>query len=215
MLGADGTLSTVRDTTDGSGRAAIALTLGSLVGTYSVVAIIEGLEPVTFTVAAKATPDFDGDGVVGFSDFFLLAEAFGGSEPRFDLDASGSVDFDDFFLFAESFAEPERAKLLALAADRLALPGESQLRQNAPNPFNSETTISWFQLQEGPVSLDVFSLTGQRVAVLQEEEPRKVGLHRLHWDGRDGEGRLLASGVYLYRLVSPAGAQTRKLTLLR
>ena len=33
---------------------------------------------------------------------FLLADAFGGSDPRFDLDRSGIVDFGDFFLFAES-----------------------------------------------------------------------------------------------------------------
>ncbi len=36
-----------------------------------------------------------------------------------------------------------------------------------------------------------------------------------HWDGRDDQGRPLASGVYLYRLVTAAGVHTRKLTLLR
>ena len=55
---------------------------------------------------AVASPDFDEDGEVGFSDFFLFAEHFGGSAPRFDLDGSGSVDFKDFFLFAEHFGQP-------------------------------------------------------------------------------------------------------------
>ena len=49
------------------------------------------------------------------SDFFLFADAFGGSDPRFDLDGSGSVDFADFFLLADYFADPAQGKLLALA----------------------------------------------------------------------------------------------------
>ena len=152
--------------------------------------------------------------MTGFEDFFLFAEAFGGSDPRFDLDASGEVDFADFFLFAESFVQPARAKLLALARERIGLPDGPQLQQNAPNPFNSQTVISWFLLQEGRARLEVYALTGQRVAVLHEG-PHKAGFHRRHWDGRDAQGRPLASGVYLYRLVTAQGVHTRKLTLLR
>ena len=122
--------------------------------------------------------------------------------------------FADFLLFAEHFGQPARAKLVALARELIGLPDGPQLRQNAPNPFNSGTVISWFQLQSGPARLEVFALTGQRVAVLHEG-PRKAGLHRLRWDGRDDQGRALASGVYVYRLVTAEAVQTRKLTLLR
>ena len=108
----------------------------------------------------------------------LFAEAFGGSDPRFDLDGSGSVDFADFFLFAESFGQPTRVKLVALAREMIGLPDGPQLQQNAPNPFNSGTVISWFQLQPGLARLEVFTLTGQRVAVLHDG-PQKAGLHRL------------------------------------
>ena len=209
-----GTLSAAVDTTDAEGRAVTTLTLGRAPGTNTVVATVAGLEPVTFTAGARATPDFDLDGRVGFSDFFLLAEAFGGSDPRFDLDGSGEVDFADFLLFAERFGQPARAKLVAMARELIGLPDGPQLRQNAPNPFNSGTVISWFQLQPGPARVEVFGLTGQRVAVLHEG-PRKAGLHRLRWDGRDDRGRPLGSGVYVYRLVTAEAVQTRKLTLLR
>ena len=214
VLGDGGILTAVSDTTDAEGLAATALTLGEEFGTYTVVATAADIEPVTFTATAKASPDFDEDGEVGFSDFFLLAHAFGGSDPRFDLDASGTVDFADFFLFAEHFGQPARAKLMALARERVGLPAGPQLRQNAPNPFNSGTALSWFQLRSGPARLEVFALNGQRVAVLHEG-PRKAGLHRLRWDGRDDRGRPLASGVYVYRLVTAEAVQTRKLTLLR
>ena len=214
----DGTLSTTTATTDARGRASTTLTLGEELGASTVEVTVEGsvaeVEPLAFTATARANPDFDGDGEVGFADFFLFAEAFGDSDPRFDLDASGSVDFADFFLFAESFGQPERAKLLALARERIGLPDGPPLQQNAPNPFNSETVIPWFLLQDGPARLEVYALTGQRVAVLYEG-PKKAGFHLRHWDGRDDQGRLLASGVYLYRLVTADGAKTRKLTLLR
>ena len=56
---------------------------------------------------AQAEPtDFDGDGTTGLSDFFLFADAFGGSDPRFDLDGNGAVDFADFFLLADRFGKP-------------------------------------------------------------------------------------------------------------
>ena len=214
VLGDGGTLSAAVDTTDAEGLAGTTLTLGEELGTYRVEVSVADLQPVTFTASAEATPDFDGDGETGFSDFFLFAEAFGGSDPRFDLDGSGTVDFTDFFLFAESFGQPARAKLVALARELIGLPDGPQLQQNAPNPFNSGTVISWFQLQPGPARLEVFALTGQRVAVLHDG-PQKAGLHRLRWDGRDSQGRVLASGVYVYRLVTAEAVQTRKLTLLR
>ena len=211
----EGTLTATTATTDADGRAASTLTLGSEPGTNTVEVRVAELEPVTFTATAEATADFDGDGDTGFDDFFLFADAFGGSDPRFDLDGSGSVDFADFFLLVDHFADPEaRGKLLALARELIGLPDGPQLQQNAPNPFNSETVISWFLLRPGPARVEVFALTGQRVAVLRQG-PEKAGVHRVHWNGRDDRGRPLASGVYLYRLVTDEAVQTRKLTLLR
>ena len=96
----------------------------------------------------------------------------------------------------------------------VGLPDGPQLAQNAPNPFNSQTVLSYFLLEPGLVRLEVFTLTGQRVAVLHQG-PQQAGYHRLHWDGRDDVGRPLASGTYLYRLVTDEIVLTRKLTLLR
>ena len=210
----EGVLSATTDTTDVRGHASTTLTLGRQQGTSTVEVTVGELEPVTFTATARTTPDFDGDGVVGLSDFFLFAEAFGGSDPRFDLDDNGHVDFTDFFLFAEHFGPPARSKLLALARERIDLPDGPRLQQNTPNPFNSQTVIPLFLLQGGPARVEVYALTGQRVAVLHQGQT-EAGFHRLHWDGRDDQGRLLASGVYVCRLVTSEAAQTRKLTLLR
>ena len=70
------------------------------------------LEKVRFTptVALEAF-DFDGDLVIGFSDFLLFAAHFGKNssdpdfDPRFDIDADGMVGFTDFLAFASVFGK--------------------------------------------------------------------------------------------------------------
>ena len=61
--------------------------------------------------AIHSTPDFDGDGSVGFSDFVQFAAKFGlsrgdaGYDARFDLDGDGTVGFGDFVIFAGRFGQ--------------------------------------------------------------------------------------------------------------
>ena len=97
---------------------------------------------------------------------------------------------------------------------RVALPDSPQLAQNAPNPFNSQTVLAYFLHAPGPARLEVLALTGQRVAVLHQG-PQQAGYHRLRWNGRDDAGRPVASGMYLYRLVTDEVVLARKLVLLR
>ena len=208
----DGTLTVDNTTTDANGQAQSALTLGPNPGTNIVLVSVTGLVAETFNALGRpsiATLIND-----TLADFSLFADAFGSSDLRFDLDANGTVDFADFFLFTEAADESERDQLFALAQELIGLPEGAQLYQNAPNPFNSQTVLSYFLLTPGPMRLEVFTLSGQRVAVLSTGL-QQAGRHRLAWDGRDSEGRPLASGVYLYRLVSAEGVLTRKLILLR
>ena len=172
------------------------------------------LEVLGATAGGRTTTDFNGDGATDFVDFFLFVDAFGGTDTVFDLNGDGTVDFVDFFAFVDGFDPSARAKLAAMAREMLDLPSGSRLYPNAPNPFNSETVLSWLLPRPGAVRLEVLALSGQRLVTLWQG-PRQAGHHRLHWDGRDDEGRPLASGVYLYRLVTAEGILTRKLTLLR
>ena len=96
----------------------------------------------------------------------------------------------------------------------VALPDSPQLAQNAPNPFNSQTVLAYFLHAPGPAHVEVFALNGQRVAVLHQG-PQQAGYHRLRWNGHDDAGRPVASGMYLYRLVTDESVLTRKLMLLR
>ena len=57
------------------------------------------------------TPDFDGDGQVGFSDFLAFADQFGTRqgdgryEAKYDLDSDGAIGFGDFLIFSSSFGK--------------------------------------------------------------------------------------------------------------
>ena len=74
-------------------------------------------EEVTFdntTVAlqlAVLTPDFNGDGRVGFDDFVLFVGQFGLSrgdeqyDAKYDLDEDGTIGFGDFLIFGRSFGK--------------------------------------------------------------------------------------------------------------
>ena len=83
------------------------------------------------------------------------------------------------------------------------------LNPSYPNPFNSETTLSYTLPTASDIRLEVFTLNGQRVAVLHEGF-QAAGYHTIAMDASD-----LASGVYLYRLTTPKGRFVQKFTLLR
>jgi hypothetical protein len=171
----------------------------------------------TLTARALDEPlraDFDGDGAVGFQDFFLFADAFGGTDPFYDLDDSGRVDFIDFFIFADYFGGGRRARLLVLARQHLGLPARSWLEQNFPNPFNVSTALRYWLAGPGPVLLEIFDLQGQKVRTLKEgfQEP---GFHQAQWDGADESGRPVAAGLYLGRLETARETLVRKMLLVK
>ncbi|MCK4417755.1 MAG: T9SS type A sorting domain-containing protein, partial [Candidatus Latescibacteria bacterium] len=74
-----------------------------------------------------------------------------------------------------------------------------KLLQNWPNPFNSGTVITYMLPEASVVSLKVFNPLGQQVRVLTDEV-QGPGRFSVRWDGRDGAGQLVASGIYLCRM---------------
>ena len=83
-----------------------------------------------------------------------------------------------------------------------------------PNPFNPSTTIVVEAAGDGAARLEIFSPTGKRVRTLLAGR-LAAGRHEIVWDGRDNEGRGLASGVYLARFELQGSRHTRRLVLLK
>ena len=95
-----------------------------------------------------------------------------------------------------------------------ALPQNIELGQNFPNPFNRKTRIHFTLPTQGIAELAIYSLIGQKVATLMQGM-RPAGVYTAHWDGRDDQGKALASGVYLYRLRAGKQVKTRRLMLMQ
>ena len=88
------------------------------------------------------------------------------------------------------------------------------LDQNYPNPFNPCTSISFGLPEDQLVHLTVHDLSGRRVAVLHHGA-LGAGRHTILWDGKNSAGHQLASGTYVYRLVTEREARTRRMTLIK
>ncbi|MCP4571050.1 MAG: MBL fold metallo-hydrolase [bacterium] len=92
-------------------------------------------------------------------------------------------------------------------------PSPLALRGNAPNPFNPLTRIAFASASAGPGRLMITDLAGRRVLVRALDVA--TGENSTSWAGRDGTGRPLAGGVYLYTVVVPGGTATGRMVLLK
>ena len=95
-----------------------------------------------------------------------------------------------------------------------AVPMVTHLEQNVPNPFNPVTKIRFSIAEPGWVSLVVYDVAGRTVRTLVQGR-RDVDRYEVMWDGREDNGGLVASGVYLYELVASGHEETKKMVLLR
>ena len=90
------------------------------------------------------------------------------------------------------------------------LPTSVDLHQNYPNPFNPTTQITYELNNTEQVTLSVYSLAGQKVQTLVNNEMQEAGSHTVSFDADN-----LASGTYIYRLQAGDQTLTRKMTLLK
>jgi len=100
-----------------------------------------------------------------------------------------------------------------------ALPKQTQLLANYPNPFNPETWIPYRLAQDSNVTVLIYDTSGREV--------RRFHLHNqlageykdkeraVYWDGKNQAGESVSSGVYFYSMQAIGTSQTRKLVIIR
>ncbi|MFQ5585152.1 MAG: T9SS type A sorting domain-containing protein, partial [Calditrichia bacterium] len=96
------------------------------------------------------------------------------------------------------------------------LPGDFELMQNFPNPFNPSTTISFRLANHSSlqVQLKIYDILGREMVTLLNEK-LTTGKYDVIWDGRNSQGERVSSGIYIYRLQVGEQAKIRKMTLVR
>ena len=99
------------------------------------------------------------------------------------------------------------------------IPSETQLLRNYPNPFNPETWIPYRLAEDAFVTLTIYDASGRVVRTLDVgHQSAAIYASRskaIYWDGRNGLGETVGSGVYFYQLQAGDFSATRKLVILK
>jgi len=139
-------------------------------------------------------------------------------ELEFSFTREGSVEVENYEIIpdqsltisSEGISEINvQVGMASSVDDNVEKPNRIELSQNFPNPFNPSTVISYTLPEAGSVSLEVFDMTGRRIAVLAQGN-QAAGAYTYDFDASS-----LSSGVYMYRLQSAGTVLTRKMTLIK
>ncbi len=98
--------------------------------------------------------------------------------------------------------------------DQVNVPKEPSIRSVYPNPFNPSTVIEFDLAAHGPVRLSIYDAGGRLVRDLVDGT-RGPGPHDVVWNGKDGAGSTVSSGMYFVRLESDGKVTSRKIVLLK
>jgi hypothetical protein len=105
-------------------------------------------------------------------------------------------------------------KEVGVANNPTVAPTAYNLAQNYPNPFNPQTTISFALPTATAVSIRIYDTLGREVSTLTDQQ-YAAGTHHVIWNGLDDSGRMMESGLYLYKLEAGSFTQTKKMMLIK
>ncbi|MFQ5864037.1 MAG: FlgD immunoglobulin-like domain containing protein [bacterium] len=108
----------------------------------------------------------------------------------------------------------QEATVTSISETESKRPKTFSLSQNFPNPFNPETTIQYQLPEDNRVTLKIYNLLGEEVRTLVDQQ-QPAGSHTAVWDGRDNHGRMVGTGLYLYRLQAGDKIVSNKMLFLQ
>ena len=198
-------------------------------GQVSVLDLILVAQHLGSAAPANAKVDVNRDGVVSILDLILIAQHMGESTDSAaplilamngidGLDASmiqawierAQVEDDGSIAFQHGIAY-----LQSLLAS--LIPEETALLPNYPNPFNPETWIPYQLSKPADVTLRIYAVSGSLVRTLALGQ-MPAGIYEtrsraMYWDGKNGVGESVASGIYFYTLTAGDFTATRKMLI--
>jgi uncharacterized lipoprotein YddW (UPF0748 family) len=110
-------------------------------------------------------------------------------------------------LHNESNATAKISVLVTGVEEQPTAPLQFTLDQNYPNPFNPVTTIGFSLSEANSTTVTIYDVLGREITTIVNGQ-LEAGTHRYQFSGAN-----LASGVYLYRIVSGSFVETKKMIL--
>ena len=161
-----------------------------------------------------------GETMVGSDGAFLL-HVYGDVPQTFEVE--GAVYGEELNFEVNGLAASASRNILWYDRDNQAIeltveqagtiPNEYALLQNYPNPFNAGTVMPFVMKDASEWTLTVYNIMGQTVQTFTGFDA--AGTVRVTWNGLDHNGSTVPSGVYFYRVTTPAWGATKKMTLLK
>jgi ELWxxDGT repeat protein len=132
------------------------------------------------------------------------------------------TNIDGTLFFAATDGINGRELWVIRNAGSTGIPGDAEsaaapsldLHPSFPNPFSRHTNIRFDLSSPALVRVRLFDAAGREVRDLVSER-MTVGPHAVGWDGRDEKGRLVGSGVYLYRVEAGGASDAGRVVLAR
>ncbi|MGB5894448.1 MAG: FlgD immunoglobulin-like domain containing protein, partial [Ignavibacteriaceae bacterium] len=175
----------------------------------------EGTEQTRLTNSPgfDAGPDWSPDG-----DYIAFVSGRDGNFEIYIMNADGSNEKRLTNNLAVHNIQPDWKPEISTGIDSVDSGGEVlkgfRLFQNYPNPFNPITTIQYDIPLSTEVVLKIYNIMGKEVITLVFEY-QSAGLHSIVWDGTDNSGKVVGSGVYLYRIQTETNSQCKKMLFLK
>ena len=171
--------------------------------------------PIESISGLDGEPGFGGHSGRWVHSVFEISENIGNIiEMRFDFGSDASTEFSGWYVDNVDVVasnpyvgvqETRRLKEASLNEPTLNV---------SPNPSRDWATVAFKLSQPERIGLYVYDLAGRRIATLFQGN-KKAGTHSLIWDGTDGLGGGVPSGVYICRLNIGASFKAEKLLIIK
>lgn len=150
----------------------------------------------------------------GFKEIGRVAAKTGSEYSYTDNSVFGGEKYYYRLVDVSTAGETVTHPVISVLANGKPRPTTFMISQNYPNPFSGTTMIEYAVPVSGRVDLAVYDVTGKLVRTLVNDN-QNVNYYRVAWDGRDNAGKLVASGVYFYKLTSGAFDKSMKMMYLK
>ena len=173
--------------------------------------------------------DVNKDGNVDIIDLLLVAAHFGESCDSMAPSARSNIRPEQFDAVKKWLTEARLADdgsdifrqgiAILEQLSGTAVPTETALLPNYPNPFNPETWIPYDLAQDADVHIHIYNLKGESTRKLslgfQAAGTYRTRARAAYWDGRNASGEPVASGVYFYTLQAGYFKATRRMLIIK
>ena len=163
--------------------------------------------------------DVNDDGIIDIIDLVLVAGSLGNINGAPSIRENNQIEQWIEQAKQLNLDDPIFQKGILALEQLLRKPIETKLLSNYPNPFNPETWIPYQLSEPANITLSIHSVDGNIIRTLSLGYKQQGFYHdrnkAIYWDGKNGIGETVSSGIYFYTLMAENFTQTKKMLILK